>query len=183
MKQIIKDPLLTAARVGTYVVQAFLVIGMIALGIGLAVCVALAIGWVPDDMTVTGIEGGVEAMSSAGLWIGAVSIVLIMASLGLLNDFTVRLRQIIDTVGLGDPFVLDNAGRLTRMAWIAVIVQLVLLAAAVLAGMAGAQLDENVFELNVDLSPGGVVMAVILFILARVFRKGAEMRAELEGTV
>ena len=30
---------------------------------------------------------------------------------------------------------------------------------------------------------GGILLALVLFILARVFRKGAEMRAELEGTV
>ncbi len=33
------------------------------------------------------------------------------------------------------------------------------------------------------ISGNGLLLMLILFILARVFRKGAEMRAELEGTV
>ena len=179
MTQIIKDPLLTAARIGTYVVQALLVLGMIALGIGMVVAMILAMGFTPEGMTVT----GVDALPAPAMWVGALAIALMLASLALVNDFTVRLRQIIDTVGAGDPFVLDNAGRLTRMAWTAVAVQVVMLVAGFLAIWTETQLDEEVFELNVELSPGGFILAVILFILARVFRKGAEMRAELEGTV
>jgi hypothetical protein len=38
-------------------------------------------------------------------------------------------------------------------------------------------------DVDFGLSFGGVLLALVLFILARVFRKGAEMRAELEGTV
>ena len=43
--------------------------------------------------------------------------------------------------------------------------------------------DINGFEIGFTLSSGGVAVVLLLFILARVFRIGAEMRDELEGTV
>jgi hypothetical protein len=39
------------------------------------------------------------------------------------------------------------------------------------------------FTTNADFGGGGLLLTLVLFILARVFRKGAEMRADLEGTV
>jgi hypothetical protein len=40
-------------------------------------------------------------------------------------------------------------------------------------------------DINVDvgLDGGGVLLILVLFILARVFRQGAAMREDLEGTV
>jgi len=38
-------------------------------------------------------------------------------------------------------------------------------------------------DLEFDLDMTGVLLVLILFILARVFRHGAAMRADLEGTV
>ena len=42
-----------------------------------------------------------------------------------------------------------------------------------------------VADLRADFgfSGGGLLLMLVLFILARVFRRGAEMREELEGTV
>ena len=45
----------------------------------------------------------------------------------------------------------------------------------------GSQTDWIHVDASLDFS--GVVMVVVLFILARVFRQGAAMRADLEGTV
>ncbi|KTR85316.1 hypothetical protein NS277_00115 [Novosphingobium barchaimii] len=98
------------------------------------------------------------------------------------------LKRIVDTVGAGDPFVPINATRLTQMAWLTLGVQL---ASALIGGIA-TLLDRVAGdaphirgEIQVDsgVSGNGLLLMLILFILARVFRKGAEMRAELEGTV
>jgi hypothetical protein len=47
-------------------------------------------------------------------------------------------------------------------------------------------LPEKVSEhvsVGFDFSPVGVLAALMIFVLAQIFRHGAEMRAELEGTV
>ena len=59
------------------------------------------------------------------------------------------------------------------------------LAVALAAGALTIWLEESTkdFEANFDISIGGILLPLVLFILARVFRRGAEMREELEGTV
>ena len=41
----------------------------------------------------------------------------------------------------------------------------------------------DTFVVDSGFDVNGLLLMLILFILARVFRKGADMRAELEGTV
>jgi hypothetical protein len=43
-------------------------------------------------------------------------------------------------------------------------------------------LSEHV-SLGFDASFSGVLAALLIFVLAQIFRRGSEMRAELEGTV
>jgi hypothetical protein len=179
MTKILNDPLLTAARLGTILAQIFLIIGQVALGIAVAATIAGALGYVPDSVAVSGIND----LGAPILWAAAVAMALILAAMGLATQFVVRLRQIIDTVGQGDPFVADNAWRLTRMAWLALIGQLLAIAAGLIGGWIQAHGGEGKFDLEFNVSLAGVFLALVLFILARVFRKGAEMRAELEGTV
>lgn len=179
MKTIINDPLLTVARIATWVVQIAFIIGQIGLGIGIAGAVIAALGYLPQDAVVEGIEH----LRPDVMWPAALAMLLIMAALGLAIQFVIRLRQIIDTVGQGDPFVAENGERLTRMAWQALIGQLLAMMAGMIGGWIQVHGGEGTFDLDVDVSLTGFFIAVLLFILARVFRKGAEMRAELEGTV
>jgi hypothetical protein len=67
------------------------------------------------------------------------------------------------------------------MAWLSIAVQL----AALAAGALTMWLEEATKEVqaNFDVSIGGILLPLVLFILARVFRRGTEMREELEGTV
>ncbi len=125
-----------------------------------------------DQVSLNEVRGGI-----------LVGCVLALLSLGLMYDFIVRLAQVIDTVGVGDPFTLENAARLRRMAWLAIIIQLIGIPATLLSTWLGTQLEDNSIEISSDISLTGFALAIVLFILARVFRKGAEMREELEGTV
>lgn len=105
-------------------------------------------------------------------------------SLGLLTLyllFTLNLSRIVATVGTGDPFQPENADRLDRMAWLTLGIQGCLL---VLAPMVGV-IAERIGELrgDFDVSPDGFILALVLFILTRVFRRGTAMRDDLEGTV
>lgn len=175
-----RDNLLSLGRGLTILVRVFLVLGMIGLGIGMAGTAAMALGYLPEGMT---IEMAPEDVGATALWVAALAMLITLCALGLMYDFVKRLGQIIDTVGQGDPFITDNADRLTRMAWLAMAVELVLIPATILSSWAEHNLPEGHFELHSDVSLTCFILAVILFILARVFRKGAEMRAELEGTV
>jgi hypothetical protein len=38
-------------------------------------------------------------------------------------------------------------------------------------------------NVNFDMSPVGLMGVLLIFVLAQIFRRGAQMRAELEGTV
>jgi len=88
-----------------------------------------------------------------------------------------RLLAIVDTVRIGDPFILDNARRLDAIAWsLAALEGLRLVVAAIAA---------TVWEAGrIDAFSFAPWLAVLLlFVLAGVFAHGARMRADLEGTV
>lgn len=110
-------------------------------------------------------------------------LVLPLAALmiGIAVLFFRRLAAIIGSVGTGDPLTLENADRLRQMAWLTIAVQ----AIAPITRYLGDGLNEFAGEATRDFSldVGALVLALMLFILARVFAQGAAMRAELEGTV
>jgi hypothetical protein len=92
-----------------------------------------------------------------------------------------RLLTIVETVGLGNPFVPANGERLTQIAWAVLALELThyaVVAAAASVSAAGVPLD-----IGLDFSPTRLLAALLLFVLARVFDQGARMREELEGTV
>ena len=179
MNKTINDPLLTVARIGTILAQIGLAIGQVMLGLVVTVTVIAALGLIPADVVApeyAAIPGKVLAVAALGM-------LLIILALASMFDFFRRLREIIDSVAEGDPFVAQNAARLTRMAWLALAAQAAMLVAASLSVWVGTQVDREVFEIKIDVSLTGILVAIILFILARVFLKGAEMREDLEGTV
>jgi len=179
MKTVLKDPLLTVAKFATIIVRIFLVIGQIGLGIAITMLVLSALGYLPDDVSIV-TEPDFGGM---GLWLGVLSMIALIVSLGLTYDFVRLLARMIDTVADGDPFVMANAARLTRMAWLALGAWLAGWIATGLGKWGEANRPPSDFQLDVEFSFTGVGIAILLFILARVFREGARMREELEGTV
>jgi hypothetical protein len=87
-----------------------------------------------------------------------------------------RLKAIVATVGAGDPFVPDNARRLTTIAWSLLAIQLLDLG----FGAVAMAVEPN-FGWSFSLT--GWLAIVLLFVLARVFEHGTVMREELAGTV
>jgi hypothetical protein len=91
-----------------------------------------------------------------------------------------RLRDIVETVRAGDPFVAENANRLQTIAW-------VLLGVQVLGAVIGAiakSVSTHEHPLLIDaFSTSGWLAVLLLFVLARVFTEGTRMRDDLEGTV
>jgi hypothetical protein len=88
-----------------------------------------------------------------------------------------RLLAIVDTVRVGDPFILDNAQRLDQIAWGALALNLLQLAIAWIAAIVWEPGKVDPFSVSSWLA------VLMLFVLAGVFAHGARMRADLEGTV
>ena len=172
MPDIAKDPLLTATKVATVLARIALVIGMIGLAATLAVAV-----FQPDLLgkpPLIGIgRGSQDDIPPAAMTIVALTI----AAFALLYDFAAQLAKIVATVREGDPFTLANAARLNRMAWLAMGV----LGINIVQTLMSMYLPSNGMDTKMSLT--GLAVGLVLFILSRVFRHGAAMREELEGTV
>ena len=89
--------------------------------------------------------------------------------------------MIIGSEAARDIFARANAGRLEYLAGGLLGLQAIGLLAAVMRWPLGG--DINGFDITVRPSLGGIAMVLLLFILARVFRRGAIMRDDLEGTI
>lgn len=169
------DPLLTAARLLLLILIGLLLFAaaMVAIGVGAILTVERAV--VFDKIAAAGAPS-----SSYGLVVFGFS--LIVALLLLTARFLLELRRIVESVRQGDPFQPDNANRLGRMGWITVGGQAVWLTVVGIARWAAQYVDDGRRLPDANLG-GSLLLILVLFILARVFRIGAEMRDELEGTV
>jgi hypothetical protein len=122
-----------------------------------------------------------SAATPTSLWRSLAGSLIGLGVLGLIIRIVVKLLAMIAAVDAGSAFADENAGRLRTIAWMMLGLQLLGLAGR----LVGAPLrgDINGFHIAFDLTPGGVAIVLLLFILARVFRQGAAMRSDLEGTV
>jgi hypothetical protein len=90
-----------------------------------------------------------------------------------------RLLGIIETVRRGDPFVAENAGRLKVIARCLLAVQLLQLAYGLIVQImdhAGARIDWT-------FSITGWMAVVLLFVLARIFEEGTQIRDDLGAMI
>lgn len=180
------DPLLAIAKVLVIFLQVVTGIAVIA------VLIAIPVVMTQHDQFAQALS---EGASNLPLWQGMAAIALFLLAVAVLVAslfwFFRLLGRIIDTVGARDPFTPENAHRLWVMGWIALGVQVGSFLIEALGYFIGTVFPSGVGEDNwhftVDgdfvFSGNGIVLAVVLFILSRVFRKGAEMRDDLEGTV
>ena len=180
-----RDPLLTAARL---LLAAFIgVLGFAAVAIVLAI--PLAIGFqtrILAEITAKGVETGPEIIGAILLVLAGVAVLLAMGVW-----FFVLLRRIVLSVGEGDPFIPENAERLSRMGWLILAGQIASIPVGALVIWVASLIEDSPAAANAhaDLhsdfgfSFSSLLLMLVLFILARVFRRGAEMREELEGTV
>ncbi len=90
-----------------------------------------------------------------------------------------RLLSIIETVRVGDPFVPENAVRLTSIAWCLLAVQLLHLVFGAMTALVNAAGSNVVWK----HSGTGWVAVVLLFVLARVFQEGTRMRTDLQEVI
>ncbi|EJL25934.1 DUF2975 domain-containing protein [Novosphingobium sp. AP12] len=121
---------------------------------------------------------------TANTFVGIGGIMLLLAVMALLAFLFLRhLLRLIGSVDKGDPFNPVNATRLAAMGWLTLAIETISFPVGLIAAWIAQTVKGADSDIDVGFSLTGVLLAIILFILARVFRKGAEMRAELEGTV
>ena len=115
----------------------------------------------------------------------AVAGLLLLAAIVTLGAFQFfrLLGRMIKSAGGEGAFSIENANRLSQMGWIALAFQLASFPIAALTAYLGKLLPEGNFSVDFDFSLTGLLLVIVLFILARIFRQGAQMREDLEGTV
>ena len=187
MTNALNDPLLLIGKIFCIFLQAVMAIGAVALVIAIPVII-FAQGAIQSEIVedLPGMTQEFPALLIAAIMAIGFSIV------AMLFVFFGKLRRIIRTVGEGDPFQPANATRLSVMAWLMLGTQIVMIPAAAiamnLARDAEKMKDAGAENVHISLNGGGfdmtgLLLVIILFILARVFRHGAAMREDLEGTV
>lgn len=170
MNTFAKDPLMGSTRT----LLAILFWALIVIGtLGLLMSPIMA--WNATDIEANLARKGLGAETSATMLALTIAIGSVMV-LGIAWLVT-YLRKIVATVADGDPFVPENANRLRKMGWIAIGIE----ALTVLLALVATHVDGS--PQTFDFDGGALVLALCLFILARVFRQGAAMRDDLEGTV
>ena len=169
------DPLLTAARLLLALFIGLLLFAAVFVAIGIVSMLTLIRGEVFERIAAAGAPASAYAPVMLGF-------ALVLAILLLTARFLLELRRIVVSVRHGDPFQPDNADRLRLMGWIAVATQIIWLAIVGIARWAAQFLEEGRRLPEANLG-SGLLLILVLFILARVFRVGSDMREELDGTV
>ena len=182
MSNRLNDPLLNIGKLAAVILQ-----GLAALATGLFFLLALmvvlnSLGILPDFF---GESDGPDILIFP---LPGISLALVLALLcAALFLFFGRLRAFIRTVAEGDPFIPENAQRLNAMAWLVLGIQILAFLVAALRNHLAAlalRVESSGFYFDFDRRDMvGILMVIVLFILARVFRHGAAMREDLEGTV
>lgn len=176
-----KDPLLTAAR--WLINFGIAVCGFVVI----AITIALPAIFFNQDRIFAALKEDGKTVVAGDFLLGvSTSIALLAVLLALAIWFLLLLRRIVGTVAEGDPFIHDNATRLSKMGWIAVAAQVLefpLVGAVIWTATMIEDHDSVRIDDNAGIDGGGIILILVLFILARVFRQGAAMREDLEGTV
>jgi hypothetical protein len=170
-----KDPLLALA---TGVIWFILGITVFA-GIIVAICI-------PGVLLVGAEFVDAPALNPLSAETQAVICALLVGVAGvlyLLWRFFRSMLAIVQSVSQGDPFIPENADRLTAMGWTMLAINIAAIPLAMLGAYVGQLVGENKVSTEFGIDFGGIVLILTLFILARVFRHGAAMRDDLEGTV
>ncbi|HEX4694527.1 DUF2975 domain-containing protein [Sphingomonas sp.] len=115
-------------------------------------------------------EAGMRAIVGAGIISVPIAAVVLRA-----------LARIVKTVRARDPFTRVNAARIQTIAWALLALQLIHVAVAAIA--ASIATGDAPLKLGGAGTITGWLAVVLLFVLAGVFREGAAMRDDLEGTV
>jgi Protein of unknown function (DUF2975) len=126
--------------------------------------------------------GARPAPGNSMLFVGMRLIMVIgLCGVPIVHLILARLLTIIETVSVGNPFVVANAVRLRTIAWAMLGLELTHFAVGTVATL----VSTTAAPLNIGwgFSLTRWLAVLMLFVLAQVFEQGARMREDLEGTV
>jgi Protein of unknown function (DUF2975) len=168
------DTLTLSRRVLRLLTKLNLLMG--ALILALLIASLIAESWVMRALGVRPVPG------NSMLFVGMRLIMVIgICSVPLAHLVLTRLLAIVETVKVGNPFVMANAVRLKTIAWAILGLEMLhLTVGAIVQGVSTAAAPLNISS---GLSLTRWLTVLLLFVLARVFEQGARMREDLEGTV
>lgn len=175
------DLLLLAAKILTIFIQ--IILGLAAIAITIALPLMLIFQGEINAQIASEYSDAVGSFPAITM---AALLVIIVGMMALAFLFFGKLRAIVGTVGEGDPFAPENAKRLSLMGWLMLGCQVLLIPLGGFALML-AKWAEPMEHTDITIDAGfdieGILLVIVLFILARVFKHGAAMREDLEGTV
>jgi hypothetical protein len=162
------------------IIVTMLLIGMFVLGVA-ATIFGLSTSRLPLDkiaratgVTMTADEIGRMALAA---FAGAI------AALALVQFIFRALRRVVASASVGDPFIEANAVELVRVAWLLLGVNVIdALIKPMVYLLAPAAVRAKIHD-TVHIPITGLFAVLLIFVLAQIFRRGSDMRAELAGTI
>jgi hypothetical protein len=157
--------------------------GLIGLNLlmGVLILLLLIASLVAETLVMTGL--GARPTGSNGAQIVGMRVIMLVGIgvVPLAHVVLTRLRTIVDTVKVGDPFLPENAARLRVIAWSVLGIELLHVVVGIVVMIASSAAEP--IGVNWTFSATRWIAVLLLFVLARVFTEGARMREDLEGTV
>jgi hypothetical protein len=126
---------------------------------------------------------GVGAVAGHEGLVAGMRAIMVIGIVGVPFGYVVfsRLRRIVESVRVREPFTAVNAARLRTIAWALLGLQLLHIAVVAIA----SSISSKGVPLHIggNFQLGGWLAILLLFVLAQVFLEGTRMRDDLEGTV
>lgn len=168
----------TVLPLATVTLRTLLVLNWVC---GALIVLLLSISFLAEEWTwralgvgsVAGHEGIVAGMRSI-MVVGIVSVPIAFIVFG-------QLLRIVKSVTAGEPFSIENAGRLKLIAWALLALEVLHVSVVAIAAAVSTKEIPLNFSGNFDLTSWLAIL--LLFVLAKVFLAGARMQDDLEGTV
>ena len=162
------------------IIVTMVLIGMYVLGAA-AMIFGLATSRLPLDRIAswTGVTMTADEIGRMALAAFAGAIV----ALALIQLILRALRRVVASASVGDPFIEANAMELVRVAWLLLGVEVIdALIKPMVYLLAPDAVRAKVHD-TVHISVTGLFAVLLIFVLAQIFRRGSDMRAELAGTI
>ena len=168
------DPLALSRRVLRVVIALNVLMGALIL-------VLLIASLVNEPWVVRALGAGPSPGSSKLITAMRLIMVLGICATPIVHLVLTRLLTIVDTVSVGNPFIVANAARLKAIAWAILALELMHFAVGLIAQAVSSEVGQMHIDWGFSLTQWLAVL--MLFVLARVFEQGARMREDLEGTI
>jgi hypothetical protein len=149
--------------------------------LGALIFALLAISFQAEEWTWRAL--GVGAVAGHESVVAGMRAIMVIGIVGTPIAYVVfsLLRRIVESVRTGEPFTMDNAGRLRTIAW--ALLGLELLHIFVVTIASAVSTKEVPLRINGNFDLTRWLAILLLFVLAQVFLEGTRMREDLEGTV